>query len=87
MQVHPIKPTLKAHGTKRLNLKFDILLSNFAFTFNLRRYNKGWVDKCGLKQVTSQKDGYTAWPFDVSVLPFQLHFIFELAVSGSRGFE
>jgi hypothetical protein len=33
-----MKPTLKAHGTKRLKLKFDILLSNFAFKFNLRRY-------------------------------------------------
>jgi hypothetical protein len=33
-----VKPTLKAHGTKRLKLKFDILLSNFGFKFNLRRY-------------------------------------------------
>jgi hypothetical protein len=40
VQVDPIKPTLKAPGTKRLKLKFDILLSNFAFKFNLRRYIK-----------------------------------------------
>jgi hypothetical protein len=38
VQVDPMKPTLKAHGTKRLKLKFDILFSNFAFKFNLRRY-------------------------------------------------
>ena len=40
MQVDPIKPTLKAPGTKRLNLKCDELLSSFAFEFNLRRYIK-----------------------------------------------
>ena len=41
MQVVPIKPTLKAPGTKRLKLKYDEALSNFAFKFNLRRYIKG----------------------------------------------
>jgi hypothetical protein len=40
VQVDPIKPTLKAPGTKRLKLKCDLLLSNFAFKFNLRRYTK-----------------------------------------------
>ena len=39
MQVDPIKPTLKAPGTQRLKLKYDKLLSSFAFNFNLRRYN------------------------------------------------
>ena len=38
MQVDPIKPTLKAPGTERLNLKFDEMLSIFAFNSNLRRY-------------------------------------------------
>ena len=38
MQVDPIKPTLKAPGTKRLKLKYDKVLSSFAFKFNLRRY-------------------------------------------------
>jgi hypothetical protein len=40
MAVHidPIKPKLKPPGTKRLKLKCDILLSSFAFKFNLRRY-------------------------------------------------
>ena len=40
MQIGPIKPTLKAPGTKRLKLKCDVLLSNVAFKFNLRRYIK-----------------------------------------------
>jgi len=39
VQVHPIKPRLKAPGTKRLKLKYDNLLSRFAFKCNLRRYH------------------------------------------------
>jgi hypothetical protein len=41
VQVEPIKPRLKAPGTKRLKLKYGKLLSDFAFNFNLRRNNKG----------------------------------------------
>jgi len=33
-----MKPTLKAPGTKRLEVKYVELLSSFAFNFNLRRY-------------------------------------------------
>ena len=44
MQVDPIKPTLKAPGTKRLKLQYDEPLSSFAFKFNLRRYNQGFQD-------------------------------------------
>jgi len=40
VQVDPIKPTLKAPGTKRLKLECDELLSKFAFRFNLRRYDE-----------------------------------------------
>jgi hypothetical protein len=40
VQIDPIKPMLKAHGTKCLNLEFDILLSSFTFKFNLRCYNE-----------------------------------------------
>jgi len=40
VQVDPIKPMLKAPGTKRLKLRYDVPLSNFAFNFNLRRYTK-----------------------------------------------
>ena len=41
MQVDPIKSKLKPPETKRLKLTFDILLSNFALKFNLRRYALG----------------------------------------------
>jgi hypothetical protein len=34
----PSKPVLKASGPKRSKLKYDRLLSTFAFDFNLRRY-------------------------------------------------
>jgi hypothetical protein len=40
VQVDPFKPTLKAPGTKRLTLKSDELLSNFAFKFSFRRYTQ-----------------------------------------------
>jgi len=40
VQVDPIKPMLKAPGTKFLNLKYDKLLSICAFNFNLRRHKK-----------------------------------------------
>jgi len=42
VQVDPIKPNLKPNlkppGNKRLKQKHDVLLSNFALKFNLRRY-------------------------------------------------
>ena len=38
VQVDPIKTTLKPPETKRLKLKYDKLLSSFAFNFNLRRH-------------------------------------------------
>ena len=38
VQVDPSKPTLTAPGTKRLKLKCDEPLSNFAFKCNLRHY-------------------------------------------------
>jgi len=40
VQVDPIKPTLKAPGTKRSTLKYNELLSSFAFKFTLCRYIK-----------------------------------------------
>jgi len=38
VQDDSIKPMLKPSGTKHLQLEYDILLSTFAFKFNLRRY-------------------------------------------------
>ena len=55
MQVYPIKPTLKPPGTKRFKLKYDEVLSNFAFNFNLRRYSKGQ------KVMILGGDGYCGW--------------------------
>jgi len=46
VQVDPIKPTLKAPASKRLNAKYDKLLSNFGFNFNLRRYNVDIIPGC-----------------------------------------
>jgi len=46
VQVDPIEPTLKAPGTKRLKLKYDVALSNFAFNFNLRRYTEVSMTTC-----------------------------------------
>ena len=62
MQVDPIKPTLKAPGIHRLKLNYVKLLSNFAFKFNLRRYNlvsDGLPDNCMAihKAVTAAKVG------------------------------
>jgi len=39
VQVDPIKSVWKAPGTKRSKLRCDAPLSNFALSFNLRRYN------------------------------------------------
>jgi len=39
VQVDPIKPMLKAPGMERLKLKYDVMLSSFAFNSNLRRYS------------------------------------------------
>jgi len=53
VQVDPIKPALKPPGVKRLKLKHDELLSNFAFNVNLRRYT---MVVCG----NSEKDALEA---------------------------
>jgi hypothetical protein len=52
VQVEPMKPMLKAPGTERLKLKYDNLVSRFAFKFNLRRYTpapsptSSWQPRC-----------------------------------------
>jgi hypothetical protein len=40
MQVDPMKPMLKAPGTKGLKLRYGESPSSFAFEFNLRRCNQ-----------------------------------------------
>jgi hypothetical protein len=41
VQIDPIKPTLKAPGTKRLKLEHGEAPSHFGFKINLRRYTAG----------------------------------------------
>jgi len=41
VQFDPIKPTVKAPGTKRLKLRYDEPPLKFAFKLNLRRYIEG----------------------------------------------
>ena len=55
MQVDPIKTNFKLPGTKRLRLKCDGPLSNFAFKFKLRRYN---LDEFFAKRVGAIKRQY-----------------------------
>jgi hypothetical protein len=43
-----MKPTLKAPGSERLKLKYDDLLSNFAFNCNLRHYSMDATMKLGI---------------------------------------
>jgi len=54
VQVDPIKPTLKAPGTERLELKYEELLSNFGLKINLRRYHVKWS-----ATATSHNDFFT----------------------------
>ena len=44
VQVEPMKSMLKAPEAKRLKLKYDKLLSKFAFKFNLRHYATELMD-------------------------------------------
>jgi hypothetical protein len=52
-----MEPNLTASGTKRLNLKFDALLSILGFNSNLRRYNVGgsrWSDPASISSVMDE---------------------------------
>jgi hypothetical protein len=44
VHVDPIKPTLRAPGSKHLKPKYDEPLLNFAFNSSLRRYTAVWCD-------------------------------------------
>jgi hypothetical protein len=58
VQVEPLKHVLKPPGAKRPKLKCDILLSTYAFNFNLRRYN---VNRELVPAVAAaMQEGYTA---------------------------
>ena len=73
VQVDPVKPKWKPPGTKRLKLKCDILLSNFAFKFNLRRYTMARTST----SVTTVAARRCTWPRPTGrglhSFPFQLN--------------
>jgi hypothetical protein len=50
-----MKPTLKAHGTKRLTLRYDTLLSKLAFNLNLRRYTTAANGETRLRVTTTTR--------------------------------
>ena len=60
VQLDPIKSTLRAPVIKRLKLNYDEPLSNFAFNFNLRRYN---LASCSLEErrAADMATGGGAW--------------------------
>jgi hypothetical protein len=41
-----MKPMLKAHRTKRLNIKYDVPLTNFAYKIELRSYHEVDKERC-----------------------------------------
>jgi hypothetical protein len=59
VQIDHIKPTLIAHGTKRLKLTYHKLLPTVAFNFNLRRYT-GAAAEHRIEHLTSQLSALTA---------------------------
>ena len=75
MHVKWMNPTLKAHGTKRLKLKYDDPLSDFAFNFSLRRYNEA-----GTSEGTAAAAGGQEVPEEVA-LPEARH-LFAMLSSG-----
>jgi hypothetical protein len=56
VQVDPIKPTLKAPGTRRLTLNCDELLSSSAFKINLRRYNVAAVEASAVHAAAEREE-------------------------------
>ena len=80
-----MKSKLKAPGTKRSKLKFDHLLSSFAFNFNLRRYSQAnkfaswaqanWVLRgvTDVQVVSAAADGATnTTMFDIKITYFEM---------------
>ena len=55
MHIDPIEPKLKPPGSKRLELEYDGLLSNFGFKFNLRLYSLA-LDSCHRAVAAARQD-------------------------------
>jgi hypothetical protein len=60
VQVDPMNPALKAPGTTRLNLQYDVLLSIFAFNFNLRRYTEELYQQGFISYPRTETDSFPA---------------------------
>ena len=69
MQVDPIKPTLKAPGTKPLTLKCDKLISNSAFNFNLLRYTVG---NAAVRRLVEERGWSAAGPPNMPISAYRL---------------
>jgi hypothetical protein len=65
VQVDPIKPKLKLPGTKHLKLKCDEPLSNFAFKFNLRRYDMTRSDR--ITKLKKNGNNWAGWACQTSL--------------------
>jgi hypothetical protein len=55
VQVDPIKPALKAPGSKRLKLKYAGPLSDFTFNIDLRRYIKDMGERIRSGTATAEE--------------------------------
>jgi hypothetical protein len=59
VHIDPIKPTLKAPGTKRLKLNMSSCFQfcyNFAFKYNLRRYTKAHTELLAAERAAGDTD-------------------------------
>ena len=71
MRVEAIKPKLELPGTKRLKLKCGVLLSNFAFNFNLRRYTMEELMTASTLTSTFEAGAYTRSLFGSTLALFE----------------
>jgi hypothetical protein len=69
VQVDPAKPKLKLPGTKRLNLKCDGPVSNFALTLNLHHYIKESLPAM-ISLIAVGRQGLTLIQFSAQPEPF-----------------
>jgi len=79
-----MKPVLKAPGSKRLKPKYDNLLSNFAFKFNLRHYIEGYADimvTCGSGDYTFAGAPESSAPTPMPSPPAVVTATFKLALT------
>jgi hypothetical protein len=86
-----MKPKSKPPGTKRLKLKYDEVLSNVAFNFNLRRYIKDshpMITGRGLHSLTSELNlrtfGFTPLTLELNLSTFGTHPRVDMGYMGDK---